>query len=262
MKKDYDAIVEVDWKQVEQDMKTIMSASLASSLKNDGVFIPPALGRNKAGITSDATYEGYSRFVVSTEFDTSPHISKDEIRKILNGAPDDLIDRVASALMPTDIEKNWQENHYPFMKLKWLRGQLKQLNQLIKQHGFHHKWLQKQLDNKKYPLPHPLRTELQTSANALKDSVELARAYIRLFERQKTRWRTNGEEYAQLTRNPYWSTIINAVAALVYETHADRNCFLMSDTSPYRLIADLLHLAYPWVWKNDLNTLKLLRERV
>ncbi len=262
MKKDYDAIVSEDWKQVEQDLKYIASISLATSLKEKGAYIPPALGNAQSGITSDATYEGFSRFVVSTKFDISPHVDKDSIKKILIGATDVLIDRVAGALMPTNIEKSWREGHGPFLQLEWIRGQLKQLNELIKQHGFHLKWLQKQLDNKKYPLPRSIKTELQTSANALKDSIELARAYIRLFGLQRTRWKKDGKEYAQLTSNPYWSGILKDVALLIDEAKADRKNYLLSDISRYRLLAELLHLAYPWVWNRGTSTLKLLRERV
>ena len=83
MSKNYDAIVEADWRRVEEDLKRIASEFHSSPLKKEGVHIPPALNTSALGlsrltqseITSDATYEGYSRFVVSIRFDTSPHIS-------------------------------------------------------------------------------------------------------------------------------------------------------------------------------------------
>lgn len=247
--KDYDALVLANWNYM-------------SDLAREGFRVSALEAGLRDASVSAIAMPGTVQRAEQTAFGDYPNVDFGEIRKILKGAPDDLIYRVASALKPVDIKKHWNEGSLPYIQQKWARDQKKQLKALNKQYGVHLAWLQKQLEKRTLPLPPLVRAEINMSVVSLQDAVELSNAYIRFFGTTEARWKKDGKEYAKITTNPYWIKILKDVAALVDEVLADRNSYLLSDTGRYRLLADLLHLAYPWAWGRDAAALKLLRERI
>jgi len=251
--KDYDAIAKAGWKSLlEFGWKASgEEAKLASFSKG----IPQleqvmALQRRK-----DDLFGGHYSSV-----------DLGAIEKILVGASDDLIKRVAEILKPIDIEQRWFKG-LSFAFYEWTRQQRKELNYLIKMHGAHLAWIHERILNQRGSLFGALggatvEAELRTSATALKDAVELARAYIRLFDALPTRWNRNGKDYSQITSHPYWTDIIRSTMALVDEALSDRSNYRIGSRSKYPILADLLHLAYPWAWVANKANLKLLRGRV
>jgi len=253
--KNYDVFVDAEWKRMFK-----MSRELFRKIAVESGLPMPICAIAPPGTVQHLEAELFGDY---------PWIDRIKIGNILKGASDELISRVASALKPVDIEKYWNGG-MPFNNLEWAKSQRKQLNKLIKQYGTHLKWLQKQLDKKSLPLPPAVKTEMQKSATALHDAIEIAKAYIRLFDTLNSRWKPDGTDYSQITRNPYWNSIITPVAKLIDEAKAQRTrtsagtleVNFVADKSRYRLLADLLHLAYPWAWKNDATTLKQLKQRV
>jgi hypothetical protein len=240
--KDYDALAKADWE---------------SGLIFETVILFPLKSREPQ---SESIKRLYMDNALESSGDNLSNIEKQVIKKILVDATDDLINRVAIALKPSDIGQKWFVGYNSFLH-RWSLPQRKILNHLIKYYGPHLKWLQNQIDKTNPPLERMVKMELQKSATALHDAIELARAHIRIINKLPTKWKQDGTEYSQITRNPYWNSIIQSVKALIDEAREDRNNYRLSDESPYRLLAELLHLAYPWAWKRDNATVKLLRER-
>jgi len=247
-KKDYDAIARAGWERI------------VSTIWN-GCGGEAKLTGHEKGIPQNAHIEALRRMKADLFGGHYSNINRDKLREILIGSSDDLIERVAITLKPVNIEEKWSDG-LSFIVYDWTKQQRKTLNKLIKQYGTHLCWLQKQIDQDGPPLTLVVKSELQNSAMALKDSVELSRAYIRLFDELPARWNKEGKEYSTITSHPYWNNILKSTMALIDEALSDRSNYRIGSKSRYRILADLLHLAYPWAWVANKATLKLLRGRV
>lgn len=246
---DYDAIARLWWEGI---LKLAWEDTGGES----------ALASFSAGIPLQGQEDELFRLLQEQRADllgSPPSLDRQGVKNILVGVSADLIERVAIALKPVDIESKWFYGlSYGFFD--WTKDRRKSLNNFIKQYGPHMGWIQAQVNQNNSPLPSAIRMELQKSGIALYEAVQLAKAYVRLFDELPTRWEKSGKEYSKITGNPYWNDIIRPTLALIDEALKAPNGWRIS-ASKHRLLADLLHLAYPWAWGRDEHTLRLLRER-